>query len=383
MTEPVLVREPRGAVLVLRLNRPEARNALSFELISELGLGLEAAETDPGTRCVVLTGTGDRAFCAGMDLRAFAAGESMSEDQQRGMAVFGRFMRGDVEVPVVGAANATAVAGGFELLLGCDVVVASDQASFGLPEVKRGLFAAGGGVFVSTRIPLALALELTLTGDYIDAARAHALGLVNQVVPPEQVSTRPSRWPNASRATARWPSRPPRSWSDWRPPTARRHGSCTPSGSPRCSTARTPRRAPPPSSRSATPCGTGADYLISGSRGRPRMRSPIWLRLISDVPPAIDMARCISTSVPVIAAGAVEERGVGAGQLGQDGGRLVADLGQDELGDVALRARRAAGHRPVSAAQVEHGHGLVSAPCSDRCGPRRRPGARGGRRTGR
>jgi len=187
MTEPVLVREQRGAVLVLRLNRPEARNALSYELISELGLGMEAAEADAGTRCVVLTGTGDRAFCAGMDLRSFAAGESVTEDQRRGMAAFGRFTRGDIEIPVVGAANATAVAGGFELLLGCDVVVASDQARFGLPEVKRGLFAAGGGVFISTRIPLALALELTLTGDYIDAPRAQAIGLINQVVPPEQV----------------------------------------------------------------------------------------------------------------------------------------------------------------------------------------------------
>jgi enoyl-CoA hydratase/carnithine racemase len=187
MTEPVLVREQRGAVLVLRLNRPEARNALSYELISELGLGMEAAEADAGTRCVVLTGTGDRAFCAGMDLRSFAAGEGVAEDQRRGLAAFGRFTRGDIEIPVVGAANATAVAGGFELLLGCDVVVASDQARFGLPEVKRGLFAAGGGVFISTRIPLALALELTLTGDYIDAPRAQAIGLINQVVPPEQV----------------------------------------------------------------------------------------------------------------------------------------------------------------------------------------------------
>lgn len=187
MSEPVLVREQRGDVVVLRLNRPEARNALSFELVSELGLGLEAAENDPEVRCVVLTGTGDRAFCAGMDLRAFAAGASTTDEQQRGVANFGRFVRGDVAVPVVGAANATAVAGGFELLLGCDVVVASDQARFGLPEVKRGLFAAGGGVLISTRIPLAAALELTLTGDYIDAPRALALGLVNEVVPPDQV----------------------------------------------------------------------------------------------------------------------------------------------------------------------------------------------------
>jgi enoyl-CoA hydratase len=136
--------------LVLRLNRPEARNALTAELISELGLGLESAETDPDARCVVLTGTGDRAFCAGMDLRSFAQGTDPTGGSERGTAAFGRFVRGDIAVPVVGAANATAVAGGYELLLGCDVVVASENASFGLPEVKRGLFAAGGGVFVST-----------------------------------------------------------------------------------------------------------------------------------------------------------------------------------------------------------------------------------------
>lgn len=184
--EPVLVREQRGAVLVLRLNRPDARNALNPELIGALGAGLVAAENDPDIRAVVLTGTGDRAFCSGMDLRAFASGEQGRTDPE-GMAAFGRFIRGDVAVPVVGAANATAVAGGFELLLGCDVVVASTEAKFGLPEVKRALFAAGGGVFLGTRIPLAVALEMTLTGDNIDAERAYALGLVNQVVPADQV----------------------------------------------------------------------------------------------------------------------------------------------------------------------------------------------------
>ena len=188
-TEPVLVRQQHGAVLVLRLNRPEARNSFNPELMGDLGIALGEAEADPGVRAVVLTGTGDRAFSAGMDLRAFAAGDSNpTKEQQEGMAVFMRFTQGgDIAVPIVGAANATAVAGGFELLLGCDVVVASSEAKFGLPEVKRALFAAGGGVFVSTRIPLAVALELTLTGDTIDAERAYALGLVNQVVRPEQV----------------------------------------------------------------------------------------------------------------------------------------------------------------------------------------------------
>jgi enoyl-CoA hydratase/carnithine racemase len=185
--EPVLVSEQHGAVRVLRLNRPEARNALNPELIDALGTALIAAEAAPDVRCVILTGTGDRAFCAGMDLRAFAAGGSPMRSAGDGAAGYARFSRGELGVPVVGAANATAVAGGFEVLLGCDVVVASDKAVFGLPEVKRGLFAAGGGVFISTRIPLAVALELTLTGDPISAERALALGLVNAVVPPAEV----------------------------------------------------------------------------------------------------------------------------------------------------------------------------------------------------
>jgi enoyl-CoA hydratase len=187
--EPVLVQEQRGAVSVLRLNRPEARNALNPELLTAIGLAMVEAERDPEVRAVVLTGTGDRAFCAGMDLRAFAEGGTVGGlgGHPEGMQGFTRFTQGEIRVPVVGAANATAVAGGFELLLGCDVVVASEAASFGLPEVKRGLFAAGGGVFVSTRIPLAVALELTLTGDLVDATRAQALGLINQVVRPAEV----------------------------------------------------------------------------------------------------------------------------------------------------------------------------------------------------
>jgi enoyl-CoA hydratase len=124
-----------------------------------------------------------------MDLRAFSGGsvEPLTAEQEAGSPVAGRFMNGEYPVPGVGAADATAVAGGCELLLCCDVVVASEGTMFGLPEVKRALFPAGGGVFLGNRIPLAIALELTLTGDNIDASRAAALGLVNQVVPPEQV----------------------------------------------------------------------------------------------------------------------------------------------------------------------------------------------------
>jgi enoyl-CoA hydratase/carnithine racemase len=186
-TESVLVREQRGAVLVLRLNRPEARNALNMELIAQFGRAIVEAEADPGIRAVVLTGTGDRAFCAGMDLAAFASGEKPTAEQMDGLGVFGRFIKGEIAVPIVAAINATAVAGGFELLMGCDVAVASSEAKFGLPEVKRGLFAAGGGIMLGTRIPLTAALEMALTGDYIDAERAYALGLVNQVVAPAEV----------------------------------------------------------------------------------------------------------------------------------------------------------------------------------------------------
>jgi enoyl-CoA hydratase len=186
--EEVLVTEQRDAVMIARLNRPEARNALSPELNAALGRAFRRAEEDPTVRCVVLTGTGDRAFCAGMDLRAFSEGRSGSPQDHADAELFTRFLRGEgVAIPVIGAAQATAVAGGFEVLLACDLVVAADTARFGIPEVQRGLFAAGNGVLMGSRLPLALALELTLTGDQIDAARAYEMGLVNRVVPAAEV----------------------------------------------------------------------------------------------------------------------------------------------------------------------------------------------------
>lgn len=189
MTDPdeELVRDRRDAVLVLRLNRPASRNALTPTMLRALSAAVIDAEADAAVHAIVLTGTGDRAFCAGMDLRAFAAGEHPGEGDDDDAAGFFRLLEGAVTVPVVGAANATAVAGGFELLLGCDVIVSSATARFGLPEVTRGLFPAGGGTFLGTRIPLGIALELALTGDAIDAPRAQALGLVNLVVPPDDV----------------------------------------------------------------------------------------------------------------------------------------------------------------------------------------------------
>ncbi|MEU6744999.1 enoyl-CoA hydratase-related protein [Spirillospora sp. NPDC046719] len=181
-----LVTERHGAVLIARLNRPDARNALNAALIDAIGRAVTAAEDDPGIRAVVLTAAGDRIFCSGMDLREFASGGGTIGSPE-GMASFDRLLRGELTVPVVGAANGTAVGGGLELLLGCDVIVAAQTAKFGLPEVKRGLYPAGGGTAIGTRIPLAIALEMTMTGNPVEAGRAYELGLVNAVTPPGQV----------------------------------------------------------------------------------------------------------------------------------------------------------------------------------------------------
>ena len=189
MSELVLVEERHGAVLVGRLNRPDARNALSPELIRSIATMVVAAENDPDIRAVVLTGAGDRAFCSGMDLRAFADGESFDVGGDDSSA-FMRLLEGRVGIPVIGAANGSAVAGGLELLLACDVIVAADHARFGLPEVQRGLLPGGGGTLLGRRIPLNVALEINLTGELISASRAYEIGLVNAVVAAEDVLTR-------------------------------------------------------------------------------------------------------------------------------------------------------------------------------------------------
>ena len=188
-TEPVVVREQHGHVLVLRLNRPEARNALNSEMIAALGVAIRDAEEGDDIRAIVITGTGDRAFCSGMDLRAFSEGDTPAPDPdaEATSGNFMRLMRGGVTVPVIAAVQASAVAGGFEIVMGCDLVVASEDARFGLPEVKRALFPGGDGILLATRIPLPIAMEITLTGDYIDAERAYDLGLVNRVVPADRV----------------------------------------------------------------------------------------------------------------------------------------------------------------------------------------------------
>jgi enoyl-CoA hydratase len=190
--EPELVTERREHVLLVRINRPAQRNAMNGAVMTGIGRALLTAEPDPGIRAIVLTGTGDKAFCAGMDLKAFASGDMGGPDDPEAMKAFGKFTSGEggSVKPVIAAAQATAVAGGLELVLACDLAVVSEDAKLGLPEVKRGLFAAGGGMYLARRIPLAKALELTLTGDLITPAEALALGLINAVAPAGEVVDR-------------------------------------------------------------------------------------------------------------------------------------------------------------------------------------------------
>jgi enoyl-CoA hydratase len=171
---------PGGSIVLLTMNRPEVRNAMNPELRVALSDGLKEAEADPGVQVVILTGAGP-VFCAGMDLKAFAAGGDMS--------ALTWFNHEGISKPTIAALNGPALAGGFELALACDLMVAADSAKVGIPEVKRGLFAAGGGTTLAQRIPLAVALELGLTGDLIPARRAAELGLINAVVPAEEVLT--------------------------------------------------------------------------------------------------------------------------------------------------------------------------------------------------
>lgn len=177
--------ERRGPTALVTLNRPEARNAISPEVSQTMAALLDDLEADDDVRTVVLTGAGD-VFSAGADLKVVAAGGAL--DIARAKGGFAGIVTRDFPKPLIAAVNGPALAGGFEIVLSCDLVVAADTARFGIPEVQRGLMAAAGGLIrLPRRVPLAIALELAMTGDPIDAARASSLGLVNRVVPRDQV----------------------------------------------------------------------------------------------------------------------------------------------------------------------------------------------------
>jgi enoyl-CoA hydratase len=175
--DEVLV-ERRGAVQVITINRPQARNALDAAVARGVADAVDELDASGELRAAVLTGAGGF-FSAGMDLKAFLRGETP--------AIEGRGLCGITVTPprkpLIAAVEGGALAGGFELVLACDLVVAGRTARFGVPEVKRSLVAAGGAaLLLPSRVPRAVALEMLLTGDPVDAERAAAVGLVNRVV---------------------------------------------------------------------------------------------------------------------------------------------------------------------------------------------------------
>ncbi|MBA3742886.1 crotonase/enoyl-CoA hydratase family protein [Sporichthya sp.] len=185
MSDKVLV-EQRGHVLVVTLNRPEARNAVDLDVCVGVGDAVEQAEADPEIRALVITGAGDQAFCAGADLKAIARGELILPPGKEHWG-FAGFVNHFTSKPTIAAVNGNALGGGTELLLACDLVVAAETANVGLPEVKRGLMAGAGGAFrIRQQLPPKVALELLLTGRPMPAPEALRWGLINKVVPAGQ-----------------------------------------------------------------------------------------------------------------------------------------------------------------------------------------------------
>lgn len=180
--ESVVLVERVENVMVITINRPDARNAVNADVSAGVAGALDEAASDPAVRAVILTGAGDKSFCAGADLKALSRGESVYAPGHRDWG-FAGFVKKYTAKPTIAAVNGTALGGGTELALAADLVIASENATFGLPEVKRGLLAGAGGVFrLPAQIPQRLAMEMIFTGDPITAARALEVGLINQVV---------------------------------------------------------------------------------------------------------------------------------------------------------------------------------------------------------
>ncbi|MBY6142180.1 enoyl-CoA hydratase/isomerase family protein [Leisingera daeponensis] len=174
--------EVADGVCVLTMNRPGQRNAVNAGLARELRQALARFEADPAAQIGILAGRG-KVFCAGMDLKAFADGEA--DEILFGENRFAGIADADRKKPLIAAVQGAALAGGLEIALACDLIVAEQEAVFGLTEVKVGIFAVAGGPFrLAKRIPPARALELALTGGRIGATEARDLGLVNRIAPP-------------------------------------------------------------------------------------------------------------------------------------------------------------------------------------------------------
>ncbi|MEV3977929.1 crotonase/enoyl-CoA hydratase family protein [Nonomuraea sp. NPDC049758] len=179
MSDEVLVEES-GNVAVITINRPKARNAINGAVARGIAEALDTFDARPEISAYVLTGAGGT-FCAGMDLKGFLSGD-FPVVEGRG---FGGIAEAPPKKPLVAAVEGYALAGGFELALSCDVIVASSESTFGLPEPKRGLVAGAGGIMrLPRRIPYHVAMEIALTGDHYPASRLYELGLVNRITEP-------------------------------------------------------------------------------------------------------------------------------------------------------------------------------------------------------
>lgn len=176
--QPVLVDVTDG-IMTITLNRPKAKNAINLAVAKAVAAAMEELDSNDDVRVAILTGAGG-SFCAGMDLKAFVTGE-LPVIEGRG---FGGLAEKSPAKPLIAAVEGYALAGGLELMISCDLIVAADNAQFGITEVKRGLVAGAGGLMKLPRqIPPRLAMEMALTGEFSGAQRAAEMGLINRVVP--------------------------------------------------------------------------------------------------------------------------------------------------------------------------------------------------------
>ena len=180
MSDQAILTEDRDGILIVTINRPDARNSVNGAVASGIAAALDRLDAEDDLRVGVLTGAGGY-FSSGMDLKAFVQGESPYADDRGFAGIAQRSSR----KPLIAAIEGFALAGGFEIALSCDLIVASREARFGIPEVKRSLVAAGGALLrLPRRIPYHLAMEMALTGDPIGAEQAHEVGIVNRLAEP-------------------------------------------------------------------------------------------------------------------------------------------------------------------------------------------------------
>ncbi len=173
-----------GGVLFITINRPEAMNAIDQETWCEIGEAIKYFDRTDDFIVAILTGAGNRSFCAGADLKAISRGESIIPTSEAKNWGFAGIVNNYTNKPIIAAVNGFALGGGTEIALACDIVIASENATFGLPEVKRGIIAGAGGLLrLPRQIPLKIASELIFTGDNFSADSAAEWGLVNHVVP--------------------------------------------------------------------------------------------------------------------------------------------------------------------------------------------------------